>query len=304
MSEPIVVVLPMDLSWKYASGDAMGRLLAGLAERRLAALRCEGCGRRYLPPRAFCGNCRTRLGTWVPVHDEGTLEAWTVVHLPILDGRTGQPRSVPYGMGLVRLDGADTTINCFLSVADPSALRIGQRVRAVWRSERIGALDDIACFEPAPEGASRADDRDSLPGSGPAAVVRQSEVRLSFRYAAGEAASRFLVALRDEQTILGSRCASCARVVCPARSFCARCGSATSETVRVGPGGQVVTWTDVPGRGTLGMIRLDGADTPLTHRLLGSEWHVGARVVARFARARTGSIADIEGFAKREEATR
>lgn len=87
------------------------------------------------------------MSEWVPVADEGTLVAWTVVHLPILDGRTGLARPSPYGMGLIRLDGADTTLNHYLAQADPDRLAVGQRVRARWREELLGAIDDIECFE-------------------------------------------------------------------------------------------------------------------------------------------------------------
>ncbi len=128
----------------------MERFCASLLERRIEALRCGGCGKRYLPPRPFCGNCRLRLNEWVPVADEGTLEAWTVQFLPILDGRTGKMRDVPYGMGLIRLDGADTTLNHYLTENDPRRLKAGLRVRAVWRDERNGAMDDILHFEVLP----------------------------------------------------------------------------------------------------------------------------------------------------------
>lgn len=145
--EPLVVSIPMDLVWRYASGAAMERFLTGLCERRIEAIRCDGCGRRYLPPRPMCGNCRLRLSEWVAVADEGTLEAASVYHLPILDGRTGETRPTPYGIGLVRLDGADTTLNHYLAETDLERLAIGRRVRAVWREERRGALDDIRHFE-------------------------------------------------------------------------------------------------------------------------------------------------------------
>lgn len=84
---------------------------------------------------------------WVPVSDTGVIEAWTVVNLPILDGRTGQQRPSPYGMALVRLDGADTTVNHYLAESDPMRLRIGLRVQARWRDELRGAMDDIEHFE-------------------------------------------------------------------------------------------------------------------------------------------------------------
>lgn len=147
MSELVTVTLQMDLTWRYSSGEAMERFLAGVGEGRLAAVRCHNCERRYLPPRPFCGRCRVRIDEWVPVADTGTLEAWTVVHLPILDGRTGEMRPSPYGMGLIRLEGADTTLNHYLSTADPDLLRIGARIRAVWREELRGAMDDILHFE-------------------------------------------------------------------------------------------------------------------------------------------------------------
>ncbi|MBW2552421.1 MAG: OB-fold domain-containing protein [Deltaproteobacteria bacterium] len=53
-------------------------------------------------------------------------------------------------MGLIRLDGADTTLNHFLVESDPARLRIGLRVKAVWRTELLGAMDDILHFEVLP----------------------------------------------------------------------------------------------------------------------------------------------------------
>jgi uncharacterized OB-fold protein len=53
-------------------------------------------------------------------------------------------------MGLVRLDGADTTVNHYLGDGSLDRLAIGARVRAVWRAERRGAMDDILCFEVEP----------------------------------------------------------------------------------------------------------------------------------------------------------
>ena len=132
MSEKVMVPIGMDQTWRYASGAAMEHFCAGLRERRIEALRCRGCSRRYLPPRPLCGNCCLAMEEWVEVKHEGRLDAWTVVHLPILDGRTGEMRPVPYGMGLIRLDGADTTINHYLAESDPARLRIGLRVRADW----------------------------------------------------------------------------------------------------------------------------------------------------------------------------
>ncbi len=147
MSERMVVEIAMDQAWRYASGAAMERFCASLKNREIETLRCGGCGRRMLPPRPFCGNCRRRLEDWVPVRDSGVLKAWTVVHLPILDASSGTVREAPYGMGLIQLDGADTTLNHYLDRNDPAQLKIGMRVRAVWKVQRRGAMDDILHFE-------------------------------------------------------------------------------------------------------------------------------------------------------------
>lgn len=147
MNRPVSVTHDMDATWRYASGAAMERFANNLLLRRIEAMKCGGCGRRYLPPRPFCGICRTTLTEWVPVANEGVLEAWTVVYLPIVDNRTGETREGPYGMGLIRLDGADTALNHYIAETDTARLKVGQRVKAVWRDELQGAIDDILHFE-------------------------------------------------------------------------------------------------------------------------------------------------------------
>jgi uncharacterized OB-fold protein len=64
-----------------------------------------------------------------------------VVNVPF----EGQEISPPYVLASIRLDGADTTF-FHLVVAD--GVTTGLRVRAVWRPERTGLLnDDIDHFE-------------------------------------------------------------------------------------------------------------------------------------------------------------
>jgi len=130
-----------------------------------------------------------------------------------------------------------------------------------------------------------------------------ASVNLSFRYAAGAAASRFLTALRDEQKIYGTRCPDCRRVLVPARSFCPRCFVDTTEWIEVGPLGTLVAIAAVPlsssPRLPLALIRLDGADTNLLHLLGEAEppaWQIGLRLEAVFATERRASIRDILYF--------
>lgn len=118
-------------------------------------------------------------------------------------------------------------------------------------------------------------------------MIREGTIRLPFTYAAGKSGSAFFRALQERQCILGSRCAACRRVLAPARSFCPTCGDATLETVDVGSAGVLLAWTERPGKGIFGLIRLDSADTGIVHRILDSTNSLssGMRVRARFGNA-------------------
>jgi uncharacterized OB-fold protein len=138
-------------------------------------------------------------------------------------------------------------------------------------------------------------------------MIREEGLRLTFRYAAGGPASAFLEAVREGR-LLGAECGECREVTCPPLSHCLRCGAATSEVLDTGPGGELLSWTELPGVATFGRVLLDGASSPMVHRLLGSAWSRGDRVRARFAAQPAESspatcppepsILDLEGFVK------
>lgn len=136
-------------------------------------------------------------------------------------------------------------------------------------------------------------------------MIREESIQIPFKYAAGSTGSEFLIALRDDRRILATHCRTCGLVLCQARSFCPHCGGLTDGAVVVGPKGTLEAWTHVPGKGTFGLVRLDGADNAMLHRLLPdvAVWTVGARVQAHFAAQRTGNIGDIEGFEAAEGAS-
>ena len=136
-------------------------------------------------------------------------------------------------------------------------------------------------------------------------MIREGAIHLPFRYAAGKSASRYFVALREKNIILGSRCSVCERILAPARSFCPTCADADLEDLEIGPCGELVSWTHVPGRGTFGLILLDKADTAMVHRILGESSALahGARVRARFTSAPEDKPFDCLAGFEVEEAT-
>jgi uncharacterized OB-fold protein len=132
------------------------------------------------------------------------------------------------------------------------------------------------------------------------------ELPVRFRYTPGVGNTAFLEALADRGALLGSRCASCEVTYLPARIFCERCFAELDADTECGPEGTLESWTvarigfdgeplevSVP----LGLVRLDGADTVLLHRLVGvPDPAIGMRVRTILYGARTGSIRDLEGF--------
>jgi uncharacterized OB-fold protein len=146
-------------------------------------------------------------------------------------------------------------------------------------------------------------------------IARPDEVRrwegdlpVRHRYTPGVAGDVFFTALRDRGVLLGSRCEACSYTYVPARLFCERCLAELAADVEVGPGGTLVSFTiafvGLEGEPleepvTIGLVRLDGADAVLVHRVIdaGDEpLEIGERVEAVLAAERTGSILDVEGF--------
>lgn len=129
---------------------------------------------------------------------------------------------------------------------------------------------------------------------------------VAFRYTPGIANTRFLEALRDRGVFLGSHCDHCDVTVVPARLFCERCLDETPGDVECGPEGTLESWTTgelgIDGEAlsepaTIGLVRLDGADTVLVHRLIDmAEPQIGMRVRAVLAPERAASVLDVEGF--------
>ena len=132
----------------------------------------------------------------------------------------------------------------------------------------------------------------------------EGEMPVRFRYTPGVGNGAFFDALRERGVLLGSRCESCGVTYLPARIFCERCLAELRPDKECGPEGVVASWTlariDVDGAtlpepARYALVRMDGADTVLLHRLLG-EADIGDRVRVRLRAERAGSIHDIAGF--------
>jgi uncharacterized OB-fold protein len=131
----------------------LSRFFTELRERRLVGVRTRA-GRVLCPPAEADPETGAAVGdAFVEVGPVGVVTTWCWVSRP----RAKQPLARPFAYALIRLEGADTSLLHAVDVGDPSRMRTGLRVRPRWRSETVGEIADIECFEPErSEGGHRA----------------------------------------------------------------------------------------------------------------------------------------------------
>jgi len=125
--------------------------------------------------------------------------------------------------------------------------------------------------------------------------VLETSLEMPYTLTMGRAASVFLAEL-GRRRLTGSRCAHCDRLVVPAQDFCSRCGTEQDAFVTVAPVGTVtaVTRSD---NDSLALIRIDGADSDLLHRIESDRAiSIGDRVVAEWAENPGGTMLDLRAF--------
>ncbi|WP_420894413.1 Zn-ribbon domain-containing OB-fold protein [Tsukamurella tyrosinosolvens] len=148
--EPIeVLVTPVALRLEHSASVPETRYLQALAEGRLLGQRCGTCGNVYVPPRNACPIDGIPTTEEVDLPDTGVVTTFCVVNVPF----QGQRIKPPYVAAYVLIDGADIPFLHLVLGCDPSEVRMGMRVRAVWkpRDEWTESPGNISHFEPTGE---------------------------------------------------------------------------------------------------------------------------------------------------------
>jgi hypothetical protein len=144
------------LSYSWSTGVAIGTYLEGLKKGRILGVRCRSCKRIMVPPRMFCEECFRTIDEFVPVRDTGTVNTFAICYIKTDASRQKRPQ-LP---AVIELDGATKGMGILhlLGEVRPKDVRIGMKVKAVWKParERKGDITDIRYFKPAePEGMSK-----------------------------------------------------------------------------------------------------------------------------------------------------
>ncbi|PRX51231.1 hypothetical protein B0I33_101384 [Prauserella shujinwangii] len=148
--EPVsTVITPITLRIQHSASPEESRYLRALAEGRLLGQRCPVCGKVYIPPRGACPVDGVPTEEEVDLPDTGIVTTFCIVNVPFL----GQRIKPPYVAAYVLLDGADIAFLHLVLGCAAEEVRMGLRVRAVWRprEEWSTTLENITHFEPTGE---------------------------------------------------------------------------------------------------------------------------------------------------------
>jgi uncharacterized protein len=144
--EPMVVGSRINVPYTWWAGETAGAFFTALRdEKKIMGRRCAKCGKTYVPPRKICPICFEDGMEWVEVSAQGVLESFTVVRRQL----AALQRKAPVVFGLIRLDGADTSVLHYVEAGNHQEIKIGMRLMAKFSDERNGSINDIACFVPA-----------------------------------------------------------------------------------------------------------------------------------------------------------
>ena len=145
--EPFVFDGKIDIPATYSAGKVGSQFLIELRDnKRIMGIKCPACNLVYVPPKSTCKYCFGELSEWVEVSHEGTLLTHAVAYQPT----PVQPVEPPIAYGIVQLDGADTGLVHMLSEVDFKQLKVGMKVKAVFKvkKERVASILDIKYFKP------------------------------------------------------------------------------------------------------------------------------------------------------------
>ncbi len=143
------VVTPVRLDYVYAASPEESAFYRGLKEGRILGQRCPTCQKVYVPPRSACPADGTPTEGEIELSHTGTITTFCIVNVPFL----GQKITPPYVSAYVLLDGADIALLHLILDVPADEVRMGMRVKAVWKPEEEWehTMENISHFSPTGE---------------------------------------------------------------------------------------------------------------------------------------------------------
>jgi len=124
-----MITTPIRLRYQHSASAEESRYLRALQHGKIIGQRCPACGKVYVPPRGACPTDGVPTTTDVELPDRGIVTTFCVVNVPF----QGQRVPTPYVAASILLDGADIAFQHLILECDPTEVRMGMRVAAVWK---------------------------------------------------------------------------------------------------------------------------------------------------------------------------
>jgi uncharacterized OB-fold protein len=112
------------------------RFWEAAAQGQLLVKKCLSCGEIHYYPRALCPFCGSDRTDWQTASGRGTVYSWSVM----------RRAETPYAIAYVTLDEGVTMMTNIVD-CDLDGIRIGQKVRVVWKPTEGGP--PLPAFTPA-----------------------------------------------------------------------------------------------------------------------------------------------------------
>ena len=142
LSAPLTIEYP----FRRSVGPVLGAFFTGLREGVVVGVR-RADGSVLVPPAEYDPVTAEALVDLVEVGQAGVVTTWSWVTEP----RDKHPMDRPFAWALIRLDGADTGMLHTVDAGSMDRMKTGMRVKIRWADERVGHINDIACFVPEDE---------------------------------------------------------------------------------------------------------------------------------------------------------
>ena len=148
--EPVTMQeVPTSISIEHSASAPESAYLRALQQGTLLGARTGQNGKVYFPPREADPATGKELDQFVELPDTGTVTTFAIINIPF----PGQRIKPPYVVAYILLDGADIPFLHMVIGVDATDVRMGMRVKAVWkpREEWGLGIDNIEHFRPTGE---------------------------------------------------------------------------------------------------------------------------------------------------------
>jgi uncharacterized OB-fold protein len=150
MSEDKLIVANKGMvraDFNFWVGQYLDKFFDNLENKKIVGNKCPKCDDVFVPPRKICGKCNVVIPldqNWVELPDTGTLVNYTITPYRVNDRTDRKAKDLLLGM--IHIDGSNTSIVYRLLNLEPSEVKIGMKVKIEWAEKTKGNPSDIKGF--------------------------------------------------------------------------------------------------------------------------------------------------------------